>query len=63
MDRFRILVGLTVLAAAGCGGASEAGPRLKRQPFLHEIHVSPEAAANSPVPSLPKGPTEIPSVR
>jgi len=47
-NRFLLRVMLVVTCGwvTGCGGASEAGPRLKRQP-VHESGA-PEAAANNP---------------
>jgi hypothetical protein len=60
MDRVRFTLKLATLItsgfAIGCGGASEAGPRLKRTQPIHELKVTPESAANTPA----SGPKKIP---
>ena len=52
MDRLRFTIGFLLItligSAGGCGGASEAGPRLKRTQPFHEFRPAPEAASNTP---------------
>jgi hypothetical protein len=52
MGRVRIILGTGTLVAcgfaAGCGGASEAGPRLKPAQPRPEMKIIPEAASNAP---------------
>ena len=58
MGRVRFTLQIVTLVtngfAVGCGGASEAGPRLKRTQPLRETKVLPEAASNSPIRSPKK---------